>query len=154
MKKLALIRNDQETPCPFGLRISSDCKTAGHSVEQMEPLADGNQLILSQNLLLLQQNPEKKQCHYAKHLFPGRPKEVDCDYGDTAAGLPTPSLQGDSAEQDYKQMGSGPLVERDIDGTEFHNLYYGIQGYASRSIRRKNRLIIWHHTELCPPKRF
>ncbi len=100
--KLAVIRDNAEHVCPFGLHIPSACARAGESVNNMQPvlkvdpdgidtlmIKDRQQLseIVRSNMNVLIWNDEQPQkCIYANMLFDAKPK-VECNYGDSAAGI-------------------------------------------------------------------
>lgn len=100
--KLAIIRDNTNHVCPFGLHIPAGCGRAGKLVSDMTPvlrvdkdgwdtllIKDKNQLseIIKQNLSVLMWSEEDpQQCIFANFLFDGKPK-VECNYGDEAAGL-------------------------------------------------------------------
>ncbi len=38
MRKLAVIRSNNDVACPFGLSVSKDCRTVGDLIEEMHPI--------------------------------------------------------------------------------------------------------------------
>ena len=38
LRKLAVIRDNDETKCPFGLSVSHACRTLGDSADKMQPV--------------------------------------------------------------------------------------------------------------------
>lgn len=141
MFKLAIIRDNEEIRCPFGLPIASACKIAGESVDNMQYINDFDDIdakqIIDNNIIFLSKNPEPKKCKYASHLFKNKPNMVDCDFGDTAAGLNenTNFLGSPYYSQIGEGLGVGGLMSYPItyqtDGTEYRNLYYGLAEYSS-----------------------
>lgn len=96
--KLAVIRDDENTPCPFGLPITFGCRNAGNVIDKMFPIeklgihateeekkkvAAANARLLTWAVMSSTETPQ--QCKYAANLFPKK-KKVDCDWNDTAAG--------------------------------------------------------------------
>lgn len=153
MFKLAVIRTDEDSPCPFGLDISQACHTAGESVDEMQPIdpdVDDNQSIINHNISLLEKNPEPNRCKYAAHLFKKKPHVVDCNFGEADAGISQQvSFEGSPY---YSQIGEGVgmgglynyPVTYHTDGSEYRNMYYGMTGWAAkrhfRSILRQGLL--------------
>lgn len=153
MFKLAVIRDDDDSPCPFGLPINQACQIAGDMVDSMQPIdedSDDNSLIIKRNIALLNKNPDPHKCKYAAHLFKKKPHVVDCDFGDTAAGLSQDGVFTGSPyyTQVFEGAGVGGLlnypVTNQTDGSEYRNLYYGMTGWGSerhfRSILRQGLL--------------
>lgn len=96
--KLAVIRDNENTPCPMFLPVPFGCKSAGNVIDKMFPIeklgihateeekkkiATANSRLLTWAVMGSTEAPQ--QCKYAANLFPGKDK-VDCDWGDTAAG--------------------------------------------------------------------
>lgn len=104
--KLAIIRENDEKPCPFGLFIPDGCLMAGCLVDNMTPIeadADNKQIVeelpeedkktimeANNRVLLLSKEPKIK-CKYANYVFKSNEKDseakVECSFGDNAAGL-------------------------------------------------------------------
>ncbi len=151
--KLAIIRDNDETICPFGLYIADGCRSAGEAIDKMQPLSDEmsdrqKRQVIQQNIAILHNNESPSRCKYAMRLFPKKPDKVDCNYGDTAAGISKEvSFVGSPFySQIFNGIGMGGLynypVSYQTDGSEYRNLYYGIYGWASnqrllRSIMRR-----------------
>lgn len=153
LRKLAVIRDNEDSPCPFGLPIVQACFTAGDSVDDMEIVTDtqAEKPTIEHNLAILNKNVEQKKCKYAAHLFKNKEHSVDCDFGDTAAGLSqdVSFLGSPYYTQIDKGVGIGGLsnypVTYQTDGSEYRsNLYYGMYGWASdrqiRSLLRQSLL--------------
>lgn len=149
IKKLAIIRDNDDVLCPFGLNINADCRVAGDAIDQMtvvpEQDADNQKQIediVNSNKEILYKNPAPAKCKYAVHLFKNKPKVVDCDYGDTAAGVG--QNIGFVGSPYYTRttdgLGMGGLLSYPLtyqsDGTEFRNLYYGLYGWSSVRSKR------------------
>jgi hypothetical protein len=152
LRKLAVIRDDEESPCPFGLSIVADCASAGDSVDEMEIITDPEEQesAISRNRKLFERNVEPKKCKYAAHLFKNKKHVVDCDFGDTAAGLSQEVSFVGSPYYSQPDGGSGmgryinpPLMSLP-DGMEGGNQYYGNYSWGSarniRSILRQSLL--------------
>lgn len=100
--KLAVIRDNKDHVCPFGLHIPSACNKAGRLVLDMTPvlrvdkdgfdalmIKDKKQLaeIVNSNLeVLMWSESDPSSCIFANAVFDQKPK-VECNYGDEAAGL-------------------------------------------------------------------
>lgn len=136
-RKLAVIRKNDDTPCPFGMQVPWACKNAGQIIERMAPLdvlgpeaSDDEQRVLAKaNLRLLvwelMSGNQPERCTYASHVFPDK-SAVDCNFGDTAPG------------QDQKSalLGS-PFYSRLFTGIALDGLYsYPLGFYGDYNISR------------------
>lgn len=156
LHKLAVIRDNEETPCPFGLSIASACHSVGNVIDKMKPINEDNddvqnQAIIKRNLAIWKRSQEQEsKCKYAAHLFKKKPHYVDCNYGEATAGISQEvSFSGSPY---YSQIGEGVgigglynyPVTNYTDGMEYRNLYYGLAGWASkrewRSLLRQSLL--------------
>lgn len=96
--KLAEIRKNTDSPCPFGLPIPFGCMYAGSNVERMAPLdvmgedsseeervqiGSANTKLLAWNLLRTADKPSN--CMYAGHILKEK-EAVECNYDDSAPG--------------------------------------------------------------------
>ena len=88
--KLAVIRENEENGCPFGLCIPDACKTVGSLIDQMVPISadmdDAEKETITQannRILMFDQSQQSGKCKYANALFK---KKVECNFGDFAAG--------------------------------------------------------------------
>jgi len=130
--KLAVIRNDESEPCPFGLSIPSACKIAGDTVDKMtdlnsldDDMEPHRESILKANNSVLKWNSNGKNCKYADKLFPNSPT-VECNFGDTA---PTQKQEG-------TLLGS-PFYSQHFAGIGLDGLYsYPLGFYADYNISR------------------
>lgn len=148
LKKLAIIRSNDDLRCPFGLNISQDCKTVGELIHKMQPIPESasnetRTQIAEQNKELLENSLEEAaRCPFASKLFPNKPHFVDCDFGDTAAGLSHDvSFVGSPYySQIFNGIGMGGLYNYPLtyqtDGQEYRNMYYGMYGWASNRLER------------------
>ena len=152
MRKLAVIRNNDDTKCPFGLTIADACKTVGNSVLNMkvidpdEPNADD----LRQNILNWMNNSEHKKCVFAAHLFKGKSGVVDCNFDQPDAGISSKQVAFDGSpyysriinDQGYG-TGMGGLLNFpetfQPDSVMQRNLYYGLYGWSARKERLLQR---------------
>lgn len=157
LRKLAVIRDNDDTPCPFGLSISSACRIAGDSIDQMQVIKDvddpDTDIIRAQNQKILDNNPEPSKCKYTAHLFKKKPHVVDCNWGESDAGLSQDVAFNGSPYYTNVMDGTGiggfysypPVYENDLAPNR--NPYFGINQWASRQERRIRRyatLILWH----------
>lgn len=138
VKKLAVIRENSDVRCPFGLSIPKACHVAGEYVDKMAPLEDlpmetteeEKQLVAKANNKLLswalmQDTTEIKTCKYLSSFFKDK-SAVDCNWGDTAAGTPNSAAL----------LGS-PFYSRIFSGVGLDGLYsYPIGWYADYNISR------------------
>ena len=87
--KLAIIRENEEDGCPYGLNIPDACKTVGKLIDQMIPLesvAEDEREVTaeSNNRIFIYDNGQTRcKCKYANYLFKNK---VECNFGDFAAG--------------------------------------------------------------------
>ncbi len=154
MFKLAVIRDNDNTPCPFGLSVILGCRTAGDAIDEMQLIdqdADDNQSVIRHNISLLETNPEPKKCKFAAHLFKNKPYVVDCNFGEADAGIsPEVSFNGSPYFSGIGEgIGMGGLYNGLTDpyyqgGATYRNMYYGVGSWASkrhfRSILRQGLL--------------
>jgi len=92
--KLAIIRDNENDPCPFGLKVNYACKNAGEIVNKMYPIESlpedatnedkdkikaANKRLATWTIMMQQEQPT--QCIYADDLFPEKPDKVNCSYG-------------------------------------------------------------------------
>jgi len=80
MKKLAVIRDDSNESCPFGLGIPYACKKAGNSINEMLPLfvSENNKNEIKQknvNIFLL--NASGERCLFANKIIENK---VNCSF--------------------------------------------------------------------------
>lgn len=122
--KLAVIRDNDSNPCPFGLPIPSACKTVGSSIEKMAPLEIlGAEATEEEKEKLIESNKkaytwsimtstvEPGPCTYAGMIFPGKEK-VECNFDDVAPGV----------SQKHALVGS-PFYSRHFQGIGLDGLY-------------------------------
>lgn len=97
MKKNAWIRTEEDRKCPFGLPIISACKNAGNSVANMCPLKEVDKEKLENveiaNKRIYIYYKTNNRCLYASNIME-KHNAVNCDFGDTAAGMKTPTFEG------------------------------------------------------------
>lgn len=93
--KLAVIRDNESEPCPFGLVIAESCALVGEAIDNMMPIAklgedaseEEKAEVIKANQYLLMWRGTGEPCKYAAKLFPNKQDKIDCSYGDTAAGV-------------------------------------------------------------------
>ena len=88
--KLAIIRENEESGCPFGLNISDACKNVGKLIDQMIPLEtiteeDEKEITAESNnrIFMFDESQAKGKCKYANYIMKNK---VECNFGDHAAG--------------------------------------------------------------------
>ena len=96
--RLAIIRENGESSCPFGLTIPDGCSKAGKIIDKMTVIEDQDlsdedkNAIIQANMRVLMLSEEPKcKCKYANFVFKKEEGDeegkVECDYGDAGAGL-------------------------------------------------------------------
>lgn len=90
MKKLAVIRKTDLRPCPFGLPITTACKNAGNSVEQMQSIFDVDKSkrtkVSKANKRIYLFHKTNSRCVYADKIADEH-DSVHCDYGEAGEKL-------------------------------------------------------------------
>jgi hypothetical protein len=135
--KLAIIRGDSKTACPYGLDIPNACGVAGACVDNMNPIEDVKDLseedkegIIKSNIRILTMNhSEKAKCKFANYIFKDK-EMVECNFGDTGAGLGNANINSPAPLAQYLGVGfySLPLGFYNIDMTYNE----GFQNYVNR----------------------
>lgn len=130
MKKCAFVRSDvnNDKKCPFGLPITTACEHAGNSVTHMCPLpmveADKQDVIKLANARVYIYYKTGERCIYAANIIENK-QSVNCDFGDTAAGMHGPPMMG------------SPLYAQTFAGVGLDALYsYPLGFYADNSASR------------------
>jgi hypothetical protein len=141
--KLAEIRKNDKSPCPFGLPIPFGCKHAGDNISKMAPLksmdkatqeekdmiSEANTKLLGINLL--HGTSEPGRCPYAAKVFDDH-DAVECNYEDSAPGVnPQDGLKAAPFFPSiFSGVGLHGLLSYPIgyyaDYNTSRNLYYGI----------------------------
>jgi len=133
--KLAIIRDNNNDPCPYGLSIDFACKNSGEIVNKMFPIdawseatPEDKQKIKEANIRLLiwtlmMKGEQPTQCIYADDLFPDKQDKVNCSYGDTAAGQHIGSKM--FAGMGLSGMGAIPFAAL-TENNVMKNTYYGV----------------------------
>ena len=107
---LAVIREDEAAKCPFGLHIPDACKIAGKIVDNMVAVyndtkiseEDAKTIVDANRRVLMFTNEKPAKCKYANYLFE---EKVECNYGDTAAGLGNAELNSATPLNMYLGVG-------------------------------------------------
>lgn len=97
--KLSVIRDDNDEPCPYGLKINWACRNVGNHIDSLFPLENlGPEAIPEEKQKVAEANVRAvvwsvmrsgevpTPCKYAANLFPEKQDKVDCSYNDSAAG--------------------------------------------------------------------
>lgn len=167
--KLAVIRKDAESPCPFGLTIPMGCSIAGEIIDKMAPLSvlgqsateDEKQKLIAANSrvlvwTLMQDGTQPAHCKYAAKIFEQK-NGVDCSYSDTAAGEEGGAalIGSPSYGNQFNGMFSAPIgYFSEFNG--MRNSFYGIysiQGSAEETALKTIELPInLHQNEISPQK--
>ncbi|MFZ4795897.1 MAG: hypothetical protein ACOYMA_00290 [Bacteroidia bacterium] len=145
--KLAMIRENDESPCPYGLTIPDACISAGRLVNNMTSLEsddpkkiekeDVDKIKQSNNRVLMLSKDKPARCRYLNSMFDKNEFEedteakVECSFGDTAAaGVGNANLSATTPLAQYLGVGyfSSPLGFYNQDLT-YSN---GFQAYVNR----------------------
>lgn len=140
--KLAEIRKNDNSPCPFGLPIPFGCTCAGKNIDRMAPLnimgddssedekqmiGNANTKLLAWNLLKSSEKPT--QCPYVGHVLE-KQESVECNYDDMAPR--EGSVQALQPSPFYSKMFNGSInglatvpVGYYTDYNTSRNSYYG-----------------------------
>ncbi len=118
MKKLAVLRSNQDLTCPFGLPITSGCNNIGSSVEHLKIVdkdSEESEQIIAENLEILndkiEQGLDLSPCPFSKRILK---KHVICDL--------------DGEDEDLMPVGS-PLYHKPLSGSSFFGAYMSPAGY-------------------------
>jgi hypothetical protein len=162
MRKLSVIRSNDQTLCPFGLPIPFGCSHVGDFINKMGPtnslgddstqsekdhIADANVRLLAWNLA---KESETGKCPYANEIMdspsaenPEEKSVVNCNYEDSAPGESS-KVYRPYFQQDFIGVGSFnginsfPLgMYNDFNSSR--NSYYGIysvQGSADTKAKK------------------
>lgn len=135
--RLAMIRSNESSPCPFGLPIASACGSVGQLILRMAPLESGDkkQLSMNNNRVLvwgLMQGEEPTRCAYANKVFEQK-NAVECSFGDNVG--PNETVQTLNQSSGYTKMFneglSGYPLSQYPDYNISKNSYYGITSLAA-----------------------
>lgn len=131
--KLAVIRDNIDRKCPFGLKVPGACKTAGDLVKKMAPTSilgpdaedDEIQELSNANNTLLRIEMPGDRCFFAGKIFKDK-EAVECNWGSTAPGVGA----GDALE-------GSPFYSRVYNNIAYDGLYsYPLGWYADNNISR------------------
>lgn len=107
IKKLAVIRDDDASPCPFGLPITTGCCNVGDAIHRMAPLDSvgekSKERVKKANGMVYVYHKTGKRCPFADGVMVKFGK-VNCDWGDTAQGIKSVPFAGSPI---YPQTFSG-----------------------------------------------
>ena len=136
MRKCAFIRKDEDgvRQCPFGLPITAACEHAGDSVSHMCPIQsvekDKRGQVEMANKRVYVHYKTDSRCLYASNIMEQN-KAVNCDFGDTGAGMSTPTFNGSPLyAQTFSGIGLDGLYAFPLgfyaDNNESRNLFQGL----------------------------
>jgi hypothetical protein len=135
--KLAVIRQNDSDPCPFGLPVPFGCQHAGGIINKLAPLdvmedateeeqrriADANVRMMA--WILMKSGEEPGKCPYAAKIFKAQ-EASECNYDDTAPG-----------EDQKAALMAAPFYSQIFSGLGLNGLYtYPIGYYADYNISR------------------
>jgi len=131
--KLAVLRDNKQDKCPFGLKIPWSCSNAGTVITKMAPLKvlddeatekERYSIALANARLLAWSNPGVR-CAYAGKIFKDK-NMVECNWGSNAPGV----------SQDHA-LQSSPYYSRVYNTTTIDGLYsYPLGWYGDNNISR------------------
>lgn len=130
-KKLAFIRSDVKGTkrCPFGLPITEACSNAGDATSHMCPLAfvskDKQEQTKKANARVYVYHKTGDRCIYAANVMEDH-RAVNCDFGDTAAGMKSPAFVG------------SPLYAQTFAGIGLDGLYAFPLGFYADNNQSRN----------------
>jgi hypothetical protein len=131
MKKCAFVRSDTKGTrrCPFGLPITQGCENAGDSVTHMCPLSMLNDekqgRVQKANARVYIYYKTGERCMYAADIIKSK-AAVNCDFGDTAAGMHGPAIVG------------SPLYAQTFSGIGLDGLYAFPLGFYADNNQSRN----------------
>jgi hypothetical protein len=142
--KLAIIRNNDADPCPFGLDITDGCRCAGESITRMAPIEllgedatdEEKTAVTKSNKRVFHLHADGTRCKYAGHLVKDK-DFVECNFGSNAPGVynsngitPSPFYSKVYMDTAYDGLYSYPQGYYS-DSNISSNLYYGLTSYQS-----------------------
>lgn len=141
MKKDSFIRSDVKglRVCPFGLPITKACLNAGNSVSHMCPLKsvpeEKQDEVKKANSRVYVYYKTGDRCMYAANVMKNQ-DVVNCDFGDTGAGMHTPAFSGSPLyAQNFSGYGLGSLYAYPMgyyaDNMSARNLFFGLFSLVS-----------------------
>ena len=109
--KLAMLRRDDENPCPFGLKIPNTCKVVGNKIDSMRPLDDATDNRERENIAFINNRmlawdvdgDNQSRCRYAAKVFEAH-NASECNYNDVAPGVaPVTEVSSPSFSRNFDQ---------------------------------------------------
>lgn len=135
--KLAVIRTNEDEPCPFGLKIPYACKKAGEIVSKMAPIdilgdkveKDEIKALVRANRKLMILEADGNRCPYADKVFSDK-KAVECNFDSNAPGISQVGLEPSKFySKVYDNIAYDGLYSYPMgwygDNNISRNLYYG-----------------------------
>ena len=141
MKKCSFIRSDKKSgnKCPFGLPIAQGCENAGDSVTHMCPLdfiknGSKKERVEKANKRIYIYYKNDNRCLYAADIMENF-DSVNCDFGDTAAGMHGPAFTGSPLYAQSFGTGVDGLYGFPLgmysDNSASRNLFFGLFSLVS-----------------------
>lgn len=131
IQKKCYIRSDTkgDRQCPFGLPITGGCLHAGNSVAHMCPLKmvpeEKREQTKKANARVYLYHRTNSRCMYAADIIESK-DAVNCDFGDSAAGMHAPAFQG------------SPLYAQTFGGVGLDGLYAFPLGFYADNNQSRN----------------
>ena len=140
MKKCAFIRSDKKgDQCPFGLPITKACMNAGESVTHMCPTdfvedEGKKERVKKANKRIYIYHKTGGRCLYAADVME-KFDSVNCNFGDTAAGMHGPAFTGSPLYAQSFGTGIDGLYGFPMgmysDNSQSRNLFFGLFSLVS-----------------------
>jgi hypothetical protein len=148
MRKLAVLRDNVEKKCPFGLPIPYGCKTAGKLIHQL----DQDPKAAQTNLSKVEDNNEPGKCDFAGDII--KDEFVACQAPDTDPSFPkgSPRFYRPLAGVGLEGLNTVPLGfynDNSIDRGYYYGMY-SVESMAAvkkkyNDIIKQNTLIKYHN---------
>ena len=119
MRKLAVLRDNESKPCPFGLGIPYGCQKVGQSITNMIPLSmseDKENEIRQTNTSVFLWQATGERCIYADKIVG---KEVNCTFTEK--------------QENRDDIIGSPLYTKMFTGTAANGIYTSPSAYYNES---------------------
>lgn len=143
MKKCAWIRSDKSGKlCPFGLPIINSCQNIGNAILHCCPLEaveeEKREQVATANKRVYIYYKDGSRCLYAASIMENN-NSVNCDQGDTAAGMHSPVFNGSPMySQTWSSCGLDGLKSFPLgfysDNQSSRNLFQGLFSLVGNKI--------------------
>jgi hypothetical protein len=141
--KCADIRGEGVRKCPFGLPVTSACKSVGAAIYQMTPIEDLDETAAAKyekaNRVVFYYAKEGKQCPFADMIMDDKFNKVECNHGSNSEGVKSPPVTGSPLYPGVFNsiMLSGQYNSKPLgwytDNSASRNMFYGLYSYTGSS---------------------